>query len=151
MTNPLMPRLTLSDAWGVLRGHIISTLGRVLLFAVLWLIFWAVNSSLKDSSLSLGLSEVNGLLKAIPWWIYTSIACSFFFWWFGRGGRVTLPFPLIDFKLWLFLTLVTFASLAAGALLPLWIGFPLFYFLNPLFYMEKLIEASQNKNLQENE
>ena len=151
MSEPFMPKLTLSDTWGVVKDHIILSFVRVALFAFFWVLIWLIQYFLKGSVLSIGLTELNDFLKTIPWWIYISIALSAFFWYFGRGGRVSLPFPLIDFKLWLLLTLVTFASFAAIALLPVWIGLPLFYFLNPFFYIEELIETAQSKNVQDNE
>ena len=145
MIESLTPRLSLADTLPVLKAHIAPTIVRIIFYAILFLGFWLIESTFKDTTVAFRFREIDGYLKAIPFWIYLSIASSFFYWWFGKGGRVSLPFPLIDFGAWGFLSLLTFASFAAPAFLPWWAGLPILYALNPFFYMEDLMEVAQNK------
>ena len=149
MIDTFTQRLNVTDAVNVLRAHIAPTIVRILIYGIVFLLFWLLQSIFKDTAPGLGFTGVDNFLKTIPAWIYMSIGCSYLYWWFGKGGRVSLPFPLLDFTAWLFLSIITLASFAAPAFLPWWIGFPLLYALNPFFYLEELAEATQNKNLLE--
>jgi hypothetical protein len=139
MTN-YISQLTLSEVWDEIKNHVSGIFWYILRIAVIVLIFYL----LRDSFFSVGLSTADSFLKAIPWWIYVSIAFGFILW-FGKGKRIAPRLPMIDFKLWLFLTVANSASLAALALLPAWFSFPLFALVNPVFYMERLIRIAQNK------